>query len=290
MNARRTAVRLTFAGVDISTDINKHLLSLTYTDNEEDKTDDLQLSLDDREGVWLGNWLNTPGASKGVEISAVIVQKNWESNGKDRVLDCGVFEIDTVDGSGPPAKATIKAGSIPYKSTVRTQKKTKAWENYTLSSIAKEIAGKNGLTCMVRVIKRGTADVSSWSFSTSLHDASYSKCHVSYTDPTTGKTIEYTYTPRNADKDGQVLEVNEKVSNREEARQLAMKRLLQKNKGEFKASFKLTGDARLVAGITVQVSGYGAFDGKYIIETATHSVSKSGYKTDLTLRRVLEGY
>ena len=113
MNARRTAVRLTFAGVDISTDINKHLLSLTYTDNEEDKTDDLQLSLDDREGVWLGNWLNTPGASKGVEISAVIVQKNWESNGKDRVLDCGVFEIDTVDGSGPPAKATIKAGSIP---------------------------------------------------------------------------------------------------------------------------------------------------------------------------------
>ena len=148
MNARRTVVRLTFAGVDISTDINKHLLSLTYTDNEEDKTDDLQLSLDDREGVWLGNWLNTPGASKGVEISAVIVQKNWESNGKDRVLDCGVFEIDTVDGSGPPAKATIKAGSIPYKSTVRTQKKTKAWENYTLSSIAKEIADKNGLTCM----------------------------------------------------------------------------------------------------------------------------------------------
>ena len=142
----------------------------------------------------------------------------------------------------------------------------------------------------VRVIKLGTADVSSWSFSTSLHDASYSKCHVSYTDPTTGKTIEYTYTPRNADKDGQVLEVNEKVSNREEARQLAMKRLRQKNKGEFKASFKLTGDARLVAGITVQVSGYGAFDGKYIIETATHSVSKSGYKTDLTLRRVLEGY
>ena len=344
MNARRTVVRLTFAGVDISADINKHLLSLTYTDNEEDKTDDLQLSLDDREGVWLGKWLNTPGASKGVEISAVIVQKNWESNGKDRVLDCGVFEIDTVDGSGPPAKATIKAGSIPYKSTVRTQKKTKAWENYTLSGIAKEIAGKNGLTCMfesafdplytrkeqiqesditflqrlckaagislkvtakiivlfdaaayeqkdaVRVIKRWTEDVSSWSFSTSLHDASYSKCHVSYTDPTTGKTIEYTYTPRNADKDGQVLEVNEKVSNREEARQLAMKRLRQKNKGEFKASFKLTGDARLVAGITVQVSGYGAFDGKYIIETATHSVSKSGYKTDLTLRRVLEGY
>ncbi len=107
----------------------------------------------------------------------------------------------------------------------------------------------------VRVIKRGTADVSSWSFSTSLHDASYSKCHVSYTDPTTGKTIEYTYTPRNADKDGQVLEVNEKVSNREEARQLAMKRLRQKNKGEFEGAFRETDRGTgFLAGITVQVS------------------------------------
>ena len=51
MNARRAEVRLTFEGVDISADINKHLLSLTYTDNEEDKTDDLQLSLDDRGGL-----------------------------------------------------------------------------------------------------------------------------------------------------------------------------------------------------------------------------------------------
>lgn len=344
MNARRTIVRLIFEGVDISADINKHLLSLTYTDNEEDKTDDLQLSLDDREGVWLGNWLNTPSASKGAEISAVIIQKNWDSTGKDRVLDCGVFEVDTVNGSGPPAKATIKAGSIPYSSTIRTQKKTKAWEKITLSALANEIAGTNGLTCMfesafdpfytrkeqmqesditflqrlcknagislkvtakmivlfdaaayeqkdaVRTIKRGAADVSRWSFSTSLHDVSYSSCHVSYTDPTTATTIEYTYTPRDADESGQVLEINEKVSSREEARQLAMKRLRQKNKEEFKASFSLAGDARLAAGITVLVSGYGAFDGKYIIETATHSVSRSGYKTDITLRRALEGY
>lgn len=344
MNARRTAVRLFFDGVDITADINKYLLSLSYTDNEEDKTDDLQLSLDDREGVWLGNWLNTPTASKGLEIAAVIVQKNWDSDGRDRVLDCGVFSIDTVDGSGPPAKATIKAGSIPYESTIRTQKKTKAWEQYTLSGIANEIAGANGFKCMfesgfdpfyerkeqmqesdisflqrlcknagislkvtakiivlfdaaayeqnsaVRTIRKGAADVSRWSFSTSLHDTAYSKCHVSYTDPKTATTIEYTYTPRDADEDGQTLEINEKVSNREEARQLAMKRLRQKNKGEYKVSFSLAGDVRLVAGVTVDVEGYGAFDGKYIIETATHSVSRSGYKTDLTLRRVLEGY
>ena len=344
MNARRTAVRLIFEGADITADVNKYLISLSYTDNEEDKTDDLQLTIDDREGVWLGSWLNTPAAAKGSELAAVIIQKNWELDGKDRVLDCGIFEVDTVNGSGPPAKVTIKAASIPYSSTIRTQTKTKAWEQISLSAIAKEIAGASGLSCMyessfdpfftrkeqlqesditflqrlcknagislkvtakmivlfdaaeyeqkdaVRVIKRGAADVSRWSFSTNLHDVSYSSCHVSYTDPQTAAVIEYTYTPRDADPSGQVLEINEKVSDREEARQLAMKRLRQKNKDEFKATFSLAGDARLVAGITVSVEDYGAFDGKYIIEKATHAVSSSGYKTDLTLRRVLEGY
>ncbi len=48
MNARRTEIKLIFEGADISADINRNLLSMTYTDNEEDKADDLQLSLDDR--------------------------------------------------------------------------------------------------------------------------------------------------------------------------------------------------------------------------------------------------
>lgn len=430
--ARRTELLITFESVDISTDVNKYLLSATYTDNEEDKTDDFQLSLDDRDGVWLNEWLNTPaqpapppappaaesggwkigdevtvsgrpqyssygngkpgrtltnyqgkithlnlksgipypihvdqkgwfaesqvtkkaekqdtmtqsGGCKGAEITAVIIQRNWDSSGKDKVLDCGTFEVDSVDASGPGAKVNLKATSIPYASTIRTQKKTKGWEKIRLSGIANEIAAKNGLKCMfesnydpyynrteqvqesdivflqklcknagislkvtakiivlfdqltyeqkgtIRTIQRGTADVKGYRFSTSLHDTAYSSCHVSYTNPNTNTTIEYTYKPQNSDGTGQVLEVNEKVNSREEARQLAMKRLRQKNKGEFKASFTLVGDLDLVAGVTVNVSGWGMFDGKYIIETATHNLT-GGYAVSLTLRRVLEGY
>lgn len=105
-------------------------------------------------------------------------------------------------------------------------------------------------------------------------------------------TYEATYKAPDAEKDGsgQVLEVNEKVSSNAEALTLAKKRLREKNSQEFKASFNLAGDARLVAGVTVKVEGFGAFDGKYIIETASHTISSSGYKTNITLRRVLEGY
>jgi len=37
--------------------MNKYLSQLTYTDNEEYKTDDLQISIDDRERVWIRDWL-----------------------------------------------------------------------------------------------------------------------------------------------------------------------------------------------------------------------------------------
>ena len=144
----------------------------------------------------------------------------------------------------------------------------------------------------VRTIKRGDGDYSKYTFGTSFHDTAYSSCRVKYTDPTSKTTYEATYKAPDAEKDGsgQVLEVNEKVSSNAEALTLAKKRLREKNSQEFKASFNLAGDARLVAGGTVKVEGFGAFDGKYIIETASHTISSSGYKTNITLRRVLEGY
>jgi phage protein D len=330
--------------VDISSDVNKYLTQLTYTDHEEDKADDLQLSLDDREGIWLTGWLNTADAEKGAELSAVITAKNFNSDGDEVVLDCGVFKIDSVDGSGPPANATIKATSLPFTSTARTATHYKAWENIKLSAIAGEIAGKNGMALMyesaidplferkeqneisdivflrtlckdagislkvsagfivlfdeedyeqkpaVIEIKHGEANVNSYRFGTTANDTKYAKCHVSYTNPKTGKTIEYTYTPRDSDPKGQTLKINEMVKTREEARQLAMKRLRQKNKSEFQANFTLVGDVRLVAGVTVEVIGWGLFDGKYIVETATHRVAASGYTVDIKLRQVLEGY
>jgi phage protein D len=141
----------------------------------------------------------------------------------------------------------------------------------------------------VRSIIKGSSDVLSYRFGTNFNDTAYSSCHVTYTDPATGKTIEYTYKPKKTEGSGQVLEVNEKVTSKEEARQLAIKRLRQKNKAEFTAEFSLVGDLDLVAGVTVMVSGYGMFDGKYIIETATHQLT-GGYTVSLKLRRVLEGY
>lgn len=147
--ARRTAVQVIFDGADITNDIRPYLLSITYTDSEEDESDKLQVELQDRDALWLESWLdeaiNATAASQ-LKISAVITPENWGTGGGS--LPTGSFELDSVEASGPPSTVSIGSVSLGYGSPIRQTKKKKAWENYTLSGIAGEIAGNGGLSCM----------------------------------------------------------------------------------------------------------------------------------------------
>ena len=436
--ARRVQLKLKFNGVDAPENINLHLTGATYTDEEEDSTDDLQISYEDRENKLLGNWLEVkpttsksakqvekkvedektvnyvvkrgdtlwaiaekylgsgtkytqiahenniknpnliyPGqvfkitaggeasstvkeskdGQKGQEeggsggfigekpklVSAILVQKNWNDTGKDLSLDMGTFEIDSIDMSGPPDKVTVKSTSIPYTSKLRMEKKNKAWEKISLKGIGQEIAGKNGLKLLyeasdnptykrkeqvqtsdikflqalchaagmalkvttltvviydaaeydkkpvVRTFKKGSGDIISYKMGTKLTDTAYTSCHVSYTDPDSKETIEYTYTPDSKAGTGQTLEINEKVNSKAEAVKLAKKRLREKNTQEYTASLKVVGDVSLVAGITVKLKGFQQFDKKYKVTQAKHNLL-DGYTVDLSLKQVLEGY
>ena len=166
-NTRRTEAEVTFDGVDITKSIKPYLLSITYTDNEEGETDDLQIKIQDREGDWLQSWLDQvidAAAGAGLKFSAAFTQKNW---GNDSTLPTGDFELDSVSAAGPPSTVTIKGTSLSFSAPIRQTKKSKAWESYTLSGIANEIAGANGLSCMFesandpfyeRVEQRKTSD------------------------------------------------------------------------------------------------------------------------------------
>lgn len=148
--ARRTAVEIAFAGTDITSSIRPYLLSMTYTDNE-DKPDDLQIQLQDRDSIWMQAWLNEAidaASAAKLAMDAVIVRENWLGGGGDVVLPCGEFELDSVNASGPPAMITIRGTALPFTAQVRQTLKSKAWENYTLNGIGNEIAGANGMICM----------------------------------------------------------------------------------------------------------------------------------------------
>jgi phage protein D len=471
--ARRAETQVVLNGVDISVYVNKDWLSFTYTDNEEDEADDLQIKVCDRDGKWLRKWLNSiidggalggsvistapegstktstssgssssasggtdkpryrvtastgvnirkgagekykvigklpygtivevngfysswakitysgktgyikgtnlksvggggsssssgPSSStksssttksgstantqvqtgKGLKISAVIVLRNGNNDGKDAVLDCGQFELDSIDAQGPPATITIKATSLSFSNTVRQTLKSKSWENITLSEIASQIARQNGMGVLFesgfnprysRVEQYQTSDIAflqklchnagcslkatnnilvvfdqaayegkkavrkikfgeeggytKYKLSTGTNNC-YTSCRV-YCTTTSGAVISATEYAQNYNENSdnqQCLQVCQRVSSKAEAQELAHKLLRLHNKFEITGTFTFPGDPRLAAGNTVELCDFGFGDGKYIVKSAKHSISSSGYTTQVTLRKCL---
>lgn len=347
--ARRAWADIAFQGVNITQSIRPYFLSLTYTDNEDGEADDLQLKLQDRGRIWQESWLEemvNAAASGKFKISTDIIQENWQGGGKDTRLPCGEFELDSVEASGPPTVVMVKSTALPFSSSIRQTKKTKAWENYSLSGMANEIAGANGLTCLyessinpsydrieqnkqsdikllerlckdaglslkatdkmivifdqskfekkapVRTIRKGQGYLS-YSLRTSTAGTQYASCRVSYADPLTGKKIEGIARVDDYDeeaKNNQQLEIKAKVASAGEAKAIAEKRLRLHNKFSKTGKFVFPGDPVLLAGNTVQLERFGAFNGKYLIDQAVHKVDNSGYTTTVQVRRIIGGY
>ena len=281
----------------------------------------------------------------GLKITAIILRQNWESDGKDNYLNCGQFELDSVDFSGPPGVVVLKGTALPFSAAIRQTKKSKGWESYTLSRIIKEIADKNGMAVLyssaqdpyyerveqsrvsditfiqklchdagislkvsnnivvafdqaeyeakgsIRKITYGDGSYEKFKLNTGQNDTQYSSCRVSYTPPN-GDVIEATAYIEDYDAESdsnQQLEVTAKVENTSEALLLAHKHLRLHNKYGLTASFTMPGDPTLVAGVTVELGGWGPWSGKSIVKKAAHRVTESGYTTTIDVRKVLEG-
>lgn len=117
-------------------------------------------------------------------------------------------------------------------------------------------------------------------------DTLYARCRVRYVDPDTGRCIEGTAEDGSVSGD-QCLEIKAKVVSVGEAQTLAKKMLRLHNKLAKTATFTLPGNVELVAGVTVQLKGWGGWDGKYIVTRAVHTVGSGGYTTQIKMRKVL---
>lgn len=127
----------------------------------------------------------------------------------------------------------------------------------------------------------GDKKIIRWSFS-SKATGTYKKARLQYHDPVKDETIE-TEEDGDAEGTGRILIINQKADNIEDAKKMAKKKLRQANKKEITGNITLMGDLRFVGGSNITISGFGAFDGQYAIEKATHSIGSS-YTTKLDLR------
>ncbi len=145
--ARRSWLDVTYQGVNITADLKPHLKSWSFTDNLSGQADELQITLEDREQIWIADWF----PSEGDKIIATIKRHNWNGDDKDEEYPLGVTEVDEIDNKFPPAEVTIKALSMPQSSALRGEDKNRAWEKTKLSIIAKDIATGAGMTLYYEV-------------------------------------------------------------------------------------------------------------------------------------------
>lgn len=141
MKARRASLKCLYEGTDISTDIMSFFKAFTVREVLSGEADSAEITLQDREELWQGDWFPDRGAMMDITIKIF----DWESPGDSRELPLGQFEVDEITNSGPPNEAKIKLISIPTDSSLRGVEKTRAWEKTKLSQIIKDVADGAGV-------------------------------------------------------------------------------------------------------------------------------------------------
>ena len=164
----------------------------------------------------------------------------------------------------------------------------------------------------VKVLTLKSSPILSWSFESSQSEK-YKSVTVAYRDPKQKKkgtaagynmdlekagtkkssnpaVMTYTYTDPDASDQWQEYSLKRRAKSVSDAERIAKAKLRELNARSVTGSISLVGDPSLVAGVVVAVSGFGSFDGNFIVQEATHSVSSGGYTTSLLLRRVNNNY
>ena len=136
MQARSAYPEIIYNNKNITQDISKFLINFSYTDNASGKADNLNIQLEDREGSWRGSWY----PEKGAVIQASIIKDDHD---KIKKLNCGKFQIDEINFSGPPGIVNIKCVSSLISSPLVQTLKNKSWEGVPLRIIALDIAKNN---------------------------------------------------------------------------------------------------------------------------------------------------
>ena len=100
MQVLETLFSVLYDNKNITSDISKYLLSITYNDKTDGESDDIEIELEDVDALWQNSWYPEKGASLKVTIGD---------------LNCGVFEIDEIEVKGPPSTVNIRGAAVGIK-------------------------------------------------------------------------------------------------------------------------------------------------------------------------------
>lgn len=133
-SAEPTVWRIGYLGRDLTADLSPYVLGVTWTDYLSGQSDEISIELEDTDDKWLGVWYPVKG-------DALSLSMTYPGQAP---LNCGSFEVDEINASGPPSVVVIRGLSAGVSKGVRTRKGV-AYENTTLAEIARQVAKRNKL-------------------------------------------------------------------------------------------------------------------------------------------------
>lgn len=126
---------LTLNSKDITGNISERLINLSMTDNRGFEADQLDIELDDTDGL-----VELP--VRGAVLSLYLGWKGFALVGK------GDFTVDEVEHRGAPDTVTLRARSADFRGTLNSRRE-ESWHDTTLGAVVQAIAARNKLTASV---------------------------------------------------------------------------------------------------------------------------------------------
>jgi uncharacterized protein len=136
MNLQTATYKILYNNQNITKDVGYHLKQLGYTDKVGNEADEIQITLEDADGLWQNDWY----PEKLAKLTVQLIQEDG------RVLECGEFTIDEPEFSFSKSgdEVTIKGVSAFFTQQLRTKRST-AHENKTLAEVARTVASRHKL-------------------------------------------------------------------------------------------------------------------------------------------------
>lgn len=129
------AYMLTLDGEDITQNFSDRLIGLTMTDNRGFEADQLDIVLDDTDGL-----VELP--PRGASLTLWL---GWQGSA---LINKGSFTVDEIEHRGAPDTLTIRGRSADFRGSLNSRRE-QSWHDTTLGVIVETIAQRNKLTASV---------------------------------------------------------------------------------------------------------------------------------------------
>lgn len=163
---RRAYVKVLYKNKELTKDITDIVTSFSYTERLDGEADDVSLSFLDRNSNFVYECFLP---ERGDILVPTLYFEHWFKEDEIHEISLGEFEVDEFEISHSTGTQIFSIKAVPamINSSLSGQKKTRAWENVSLGTVAKDIALARNVECLFygkeiflsRVDQKGQSDL-----------------------------------------------------------------------------------------------------------------------------------